>query len=201
MLERKYSYLCPPEYVEEVVSSISDDPLCLREPRYPAVSERSKSRAGVVRERRCTPPLVVNEKHDIHHVRERGYIEAPVRVNSILESLDASGMFQRVPAKQHPLDVITEVHDPGFVRYLQRACAGVPEGKSLYPYAPSPGGRDGATDRDQPVAGVPAKGAEVRSAFLPRAGRRLRARSSTSSTYGRNRNVTSAWLPASSGSA
>jgi acetoin utilization deacetylase AcuC-like enzyme len=43
-------------------------------------------------------------------------------------------MFRRVVAKPHPLDVITEVHDWAFVRYLQRACAGVPEGKSLYPY-------------------------------------------------------------------
>lgn len=137
VLERKYKYLCPPEYVEEVVSSIVDDPLRLREPRYPAAPERSKSRPGAAHERRpwaSLYPLVVNENHDIHHIRERGYIEAPVRVSSILESLEASGMFRRVIARQHPLDVITEVHDWAFVRYLQRACAGVPEGKSLYPY-------------------------------------------------------------------
>lgn len=34
ILERKYSELCPPEYVESVVSSITDDPVKLRAFRY-----------------------------------------------------------------------------------------------------------------------------------------------------------------------
>src|SRR6185295_13695433 len=33
ILERKYAYLCPPEYVDKVVNSIRDDPVRLRERR------------------------------------------------------------------------------------------------------------------------------------------------------------------------
>jgi hypothetical protein len=36
VLERKYSHLCPPAYVEAVVASIKRDPVELRSPRYPS---------------------------------------------------------------------------------------------------------------------------------------------------------------------
>jgi hypothetical protein len=38
--------------------------------------------------------LAVNDRHSIHHVRERGYVESPVRVKSILKELEKSGLFR-----------------------------------------------------------------------------------------------------------
>jgi len=135
VLERKYRHLCPPEYVTAVIKSFVDDPVRLRPPRYPRASNgRGPGRAAGAGTWRPRYPLVINEKHDIHHVRERGYVESPVRIAAIRGALEDAGYFRVVPARQFGLDTVTRVHDPAFVRYLQRACATVPEGKSLYPY-------------------------------------------------------------------
>ncbi len=133
VLERKYSYLCPPDYVEAVVASIKRDPVELRAPQYPSPERKGDVKVSPPRWR-AAYPIVVNEKHDIHHVKERGYVEAPVRVRSILRGLEQHGWFRRVAARSHGAEHITAVHDKDFVRYLQRACASVPEGKSIYPY-------------------------------------------------------------------
>ena len=78
--------------------------------------------------------LVVNDKHDIHHVHEHGYVEAPVRVSTIRKALDPSGLFAVSPPRAFGEKQITAVHDADLVNYLRRACAEMPEGKSLYPY-------------------------------------------------------------------
>jgi acetoin utilization deacetylase AcuC-like enzyme len=132
VLERKYGDLCPPEYVEMVVASFREDPVRLREPRYvkaPPLSQtaRTDRAPGPIR-------MVVNDRHDIHHVRERGYVESPVRVASLLRQLDASGLFERIEPRSYPESWIRAVHDPALVDYLFHACAEVPEGKSVYPY-------------------------------------------------------------------
>lgn len=132
VLERKYGYLCPPEYVKAVIQSVKQDPVALRAPRYSPKQKQGPTKAsgGV----RAMYPLVVNDKHDIHHVRERGYVEAPVRIHAILKGLEEHGPFRRVQPKSYTMDAILSVHDKDFVNYLKRACASVPEGKSIYPY-------------------------------------------------------------------
>jgi acetoin utilization deacetylase AcuC-like enzyme/GNAT superfamily N-acetyltransferase len=131
ILERKYAQYCPAEYVEKVVESIRDDPVQMREFRYvkpeavkTAVEGRSVDQVG----------LVVNDRHDIHHVHERGYVESPVRVASILAELEKGGLFARLKPRPFPDKHIHAVHDADFVNYLRRACADVSNGKSLYPY-------------------------------------------------------------------
>jgi len=130
ILERKYGHICPPEYVEMVVDSIRDDPVRLRPPRY-------------LRREKAPPPappggpvfpLVVNALHDIHHVRERGYVEAPVRVRSILRELEPTGLFRAIEPKRFAESHIRAVHDGRLVDYIERVCAAMPAGKSLYPY-------------------------------------------------------------------
>jgi len=78
--------------------------------------------------------LVVNDKHDIHHVRERGYVEAPVRIASIRKALEKTGLFEEVPVRHYAESHITAVHDKGYVSYLKTVCAKLPPDKSLYPY-------------------------------------------------------------------
>lgn len=132
VLERKYGYLCTPEEIDGYVASFRDDPVHLREPRYAAKS--TQENAASLAPRRRGIALVVNEKHDIHHVRERGYVESPVRVRAILRALEPTGLFERLPARPFGEAPIGAVHDPAFVSYLRRACARVPEGESVYPY-------------------------------------------------------------------
>lgn len=131
ILERKYGHLCPPEYVQMVVDSIRDDPVRLREPKY-----AKKTAVHTPASRIAGEPiaLVVNEQHYIHHIRERGYVEAPVRIKSILAELEPTGLFEKVDARNYPDKHILAVHDAEFVEYLRKVCAGVNEGKSLYPY-------------------------------------------------------------------
>jgi acetoin utilization deacetylase AcuC-like enzyme/GNAT superfamily N-acetyltransferase len=131
ILERKYAAHCPPDYVREVVASIKDDPVQLREYRYvkPEVVN-----AGVESRIFEQIALVVNDKHHIHHVHERGYVESPVRVRSILKRLEKSGLFVQMKPHQFPDQHIQQVHAPDFVNYLKRACREVEEGKSLFPY-------------------------------------------------------------------
>jgi len=130
ILERKYAYLCPPEYVDQVVRSFKDDPVLLRvPPRVAAV-------APIRRRPTSLEPiaLLVNRKHDIHHVRERGYVEAPVRIKSILAEIEPTGLFQTLEARSFAERHITAVHKRDFVDYLRRACASVAPGRSVYPY-------------------------------------------------------------------
>ncbi len=130
ILERKYSDLCPPEYVEMVVSSVND-PVRIREPRYTKTPVEHKPAAPPGPPRAA---MTVNDRHDIHHVRERGYVESPVRVKAILGELASSGLVQTVSVREFPLRHIKAVHDGDYVEYLKRTCAGVPAGRSVYPY-------------------------------------------------------------------
>ena len=131
ILERKYGDHCPPEYISKVVSSIKDDPVQRRTPRY-LKSAADAADHAVLRH----PPvaLVVNDRHDIHHVRDQGYVESPVRIKSILKELDRSNLFQTHKVQHFPQRYILAVHDKDYVSYLKKACANVPSGKSIYPY-------------------------------------------------------------------
>jgi acetoin utilization deacetylase AcuC-like enzyme/GNAT superfamily N-acetyltransferase len=131
ILEKKFSDLCPPAYIRQVVASIQDDPVRIREPRYlkkpaPSVYPVSDGLAKIA--------LVVNDRHAIHHVHERGYVEAPVRIASILESLEQTNLFSRFLPADHPERFILAVHDPGYVRYFKRVCENLKPNASVYPY-------------------------------------------------------------------
>lgn len=128
--ERKYADLCPPEYVAAVVDSIRDDPVVLRDLRYLKTPKEHKPAAPHPPER---IGLTINDKHDIHHIRERGYVESPVRIDSILSELDDS-IVEKVPVQEYPMKHILAVHDADLVNYLQAACQNAPTGKSVYPY-------------------------------------------------------------------
>ena len=65
ILERKY--VLAPEYVQLVVDSITDDPVCLREPRYTKSRRALKAEIGETAEPRIA--LVLNDDHTIHHDR------------------------------------------------------------------------------------------------------------------------------------
>ncbi|MGD8562326.1 MAG: hypothetical protein PVG03_07320 [Desulfarculaceae bacterium] len=131
ILERKYSQLCPAGYVEMVVGSFKDDPVRLRPPRYVRVELPSKVRQ-VSPDRRIA--LLVNQRHEMHHVHERGYVEAPVRMRAILREIKKTGIFEELKPRHFSLSPIKEVHDPGFVNYLQKVCSFIEPGKSVYPY-------------------------------------------------------------------
>ncbi len=131
ILLRKYGKACPAGYIDMVVDSFQDDPFQLRPPKY-IKTEPIGVKTVFSMEQRVA--LVVNDKHDIHHVHERGYVEAPVRIRSILKGIEPIDFFEQKPAHHFGDQHIKEVHDPKFVEYLKRVCAKVEPGKSVYPY-------------------------------------------------------------------
>lgn len=132
VLEHKYGYLCPPEYVQSVVDSFRSDPIELRPFKY-IRPDAGGTRAPLSIQREKIV-LVVNDKHDIHHVRERGYVEAPVRIAAIRRDLDRTGVFRETQPKEFPESHIRAVHDDNYIDYFKRICREVPSGKSIYPY-------------------------------------------------------------------
>ncbi|WP_045218909.1 histone deacetylase family protein [Desulfonatronum thioautotrophicum] len=138
VLERKYAGSCPPGYVDMVVASFQDDPVRIRDPLYVAAGKDQPVSptwpAGAVLQQDKSIALVVNDRHDIHHVHERGYVEAPVRIRSILKEIEPLGLFQRIGVHHFGEEHILAVHDRKLVEYLKRASARLKPGESVYPY-------------------------------------------------------------------
>jgi len=133
ILERKYKGICPPEYIEMVVESFRDDPIKLRRPTY------IKKQEATIPVSRAIPTdkrimLVINDRHWIHHIEERGYVESPARIDTILEELNKTELFQKVPPRHFSEKHIKSVHDQGFVDYIKKVCASLDPGTSIYPY-------------------------------------------------------------------
>ncbi|MBN2611843.1 MAG: histone deacetylase family protein [Bacteroidales bacterium] len=131
ILERKYPEYCPEPYIKMVVESIKDNQFKLRDFRYrkkevPAEKRNHKAKDKI--------GLVINDRHNIHHVREVGYLEAPVRINSILKELDKTGLFSVFTVKNFSESHITSIHNRKYVEYFKKVCDNMPEGKSVYPY-------------------------------------------------------------------
>ena len=131
ILEKKYRGVCSSEYVRTVLASIQDDPIRIREPRYfrkqPQTVSPVSGFFGKI-------ALVVNDRHAIHHVHERGYVESPVRIQSILDALEQTNLFSRFPPEEFSDKPLLAVHNSEYVRYFKRVCEKIQPNSSVYPY-------------------------------------------------------------------
>jgi GNAT superfamily N-acetyltransferase len=134
VLERKFGDICTPSYVNKVVKSVKDDPVQLRSPRYRKKATVADSHPPVSPSSDRRIALVVAEHHAIHHVAERGYLEAPVRISRILDEIGKTELFRRVSAKRCPDSLIAAVHDRDFIKYMHDVCAELGESETVYPY-------------------------------------------------------------------
>ena len=132
ILTRKYAHLCSPEYNRKIVNSFRDDPVRLRPPRYGAPTRPPEAQPVLPADRQIL--MVVNDRHEIHHVRERGYVESPVRVRVIQDELMKTGLFRICKPRHFSEEPIRAVHDGGYCDYLRRVCRNVEAGRSVYPY-------------------------------------------------------------------
>lgn len=128
ILMRRYADSVSNQDVEIVATSIQDDPVRLREPRY---HRTALPLAPGLPE----PPIayVVCEGHEKHEVHDRGYYEAPVRIRSIRDAIEGlAGVLRPVPARQWSDQYITRVHSPSYHAFLKEI-ASVVGPKSVYP--------------------------------------------------------------------
>ncbi|MBE0534145.1 MAG: histone deacetylase family protein [Phycisphaerae bacterium] len=131
ILQRKYSHLVGPEYIEHVVESVIDNPVKLREPRYTKAEEIKPVYAP-----RMQKPfaLVSSAGHSVHHVRDRGYVERPARVGVLRETMLKTGLFNEVQASHFREAEIRKVHAGDFVTYLKNVCEKLETTRPVYPY-------------------------------------------------------------------
>jgi acetoin utilization deacetylase AcuC-like enzyme len=149
ILKRKYGDYCPQEYIKKVVDSIKDDPIALRDFRYISADKAgngnsvNKTETGVLASLKQKPKngkllkpvyLTVNSEHSIHHVKEVGYVESPVRIANIMKSIETSGLFQLVAVEDFSEKYIRQVHTKDLVDFLKSAEINLPKGNSVYPY-------------------------------------------------------------------
>ena len=132
ILHRKYGDYCPKSYIKMVIDSIQDDPVVLRSPKYTKTRGPRLKKPDLSEKNKIL--LIVNDKHTIHHIKERGYVESPVRVKSIQKELDKTGLFRYGKPKEYPDKLIMGVHDRNYFNYFKKVCLNLPKNKSVYPY-------------------------------------------------------------------
>ncbi|MDH5784014.1 MAG: histone deacetylase family protein [Chromatiales bacterium] len=130
VLQRKYKKTMSSALIDEVVNSFADDPVAIRpyvyvkkrKPRhFPAVPDDEKI------------ALCVTDRHDIHHIKDHGYAELPVRVSVIKSELDKTELFARIPLRHFSERHILAVHDRRFVNYFREVAQQIDPEKSLFP--------------------------------------------------------------------
>jgi acetoin utilization deacetylase AcuC-like enzyme/GNAT superfamily N-acetyltransferase len=130
ILTHRYNYEDDSPYVATVVTSVTDEPVQVREPLEPSTRDAKPKRT-----RRLHPLKVFcSARHSLHHIRERGYVERPARVDVILKAISELPDVARLPVRNFGEGPIRAVHDVDFVNYLKNICQELPKGELLYPY-------------------------------------------------------------------
>lgn len=130
ILTLRYHFDPEGAYVRKVVESVKDAPVKIREPIY----TDGRDRRPKVPKRLHPLKVFCSTAHALHHVRERGYVERPARVDVILKALDDLPDVQRLPVRNFGEGPIRAVHDADFVNYLKAYCQELPKGELVYSY-------------------------------------------------------------------
>ena len=130
ILRRKYKKSLAEKLMVEVLNSFTHDPVQLRSWTY--IKQRQPHvYPSIPRDKKIE--LVVTDGHAIHHIKNLDYAEQPVRVSSILEELDKSDLFERIPRKHFSDRHILAVHDRRFVNYFKEVALQIDPEYSLFP--------------------------------------------------------------------
>jgi acetoin utilization deacetylase AcuC-like enzyme/GNAT superfamily N-acetyltransferase len=127
ILVDQYGYEAHDPFVARIVRSFHDQPVKL-EALTPQPERAAPTRAKYV----LPIKMVVSERHTIHHLREKGYVERPVRVTAILKGLEGLPI-ERVPTRHFSEDHLTAVHTPALVSYLKAMHHRLDEKAIVYP--------------------------------------------------------------------
>ncbi len=130
ILTLRYNFDPDDAYVHKVTRSVKDGEVRIRDPLYISPKSRREKMP-----RRLQPLKVFcSTLHALHHVRERGYVERPARVDVILRALEVLPDVERLPVRNFGEGPIRAVHDADFVNYLRNVCKNLPKGEMVYPY-------------------------------------------------------------------
>ncbi|MDH3342599.1 MAG: acetylpolyamine amidohydrolase, partial [Gammaproteobacteria bacterium] len=130
ILRRKYKKTMADKVINEVVDSFTGDPVQIRPATY-VKNRQPHVYPKVPRDKKIV--LCVTDGHAIHHIKNHDYAEQPVRISSILEELDKTDLFERVPRKHFSDKHILAVHDRRFVNYFKEVAMQIDPEKPLFP--------------------------------------------------------------------
>lgn len=130
ILRRKYKKTMAEKLINEVVSSITTDPIQLRP--YSYIKNRTPHvYPSISRDKKMV--LCVTDGHAIHHIKNHDYAEQPVRVSAILEELEKTDLFERMARKHFSDKYILAVHDKRFVSYFKEVALAIDPETPLFP--------------------------------------------------------------------
>lgn len=131
ILENKQSANCSPQRAKEIIHSVKEGQVKFRAAKYKRIEEYLQVSHTIPADKKIA--LVINEGHSIHHIKDRGYKESPIRIKSILNELKKVDVFETVPTKTYPDSFVEEVHALELIKFLKKACASVEGDTVLYP--------------------------------------------------------------------
>jgi acetoin utilization deacetylase AcuC-like enzyme/GNAT superfamily N-acetyltransferase len=127
ILVSQFGYAAADPFVERIVRSFREDPVRLRPVRQSAPPK------PVISGKRIQPiTFVAARGHEIHHIRQKGYVERPIRVRQILHGLKGLPV-KEVPLRHYPIAHVTAVHDTRLVSYLDQVSRRLDEKTIVYP--------------------------------------------------------------------
>lgn len=129
MFQAQYGLAADDPYTRQISRSFKDDPVQVRAP-----AARASTAAVPAETSRWLRPIkmIVSERHNIHHLKERGYVERPVRVDAVLRGLRDLPV-ETLPRRRFGLAPVREVHDPHLVHYLEAVCERLKADEMVYP--------------------------------------------------------------------
>ena len=147
LLQRRFGHVVGKREIERIVGGFTEDPVRRREPRYVRKAVAQPVALGKLEK---SFVLVASEKHTIHHVRSRGYLERPVRVGALRAAVAALEAFTEVGVRRFSEQAILDVHDRRFVNFLKVVCTKLSATTPVYPDT-FPIRRSDRRPRDLPV--------------------------------------------------
>ena len=128
ILVTQYGYAADDPFVKRIINSFVDDPLPLRQRRRADESPRSPRAPTWIRPLK----VVVAVRHEIHHLRERGYVERPVRMRAVMRGLEGLPI-EVLPVHHHSEQPIKAVHDAQLVDFLSAVSRRLGPDQIVYP--------------------------------------------------------------------
>ncbi len=127
ILVEQYGYEPSAPFVAKISQSFAADPVKL------APLNDNPDAAAPTSLKYITPiKVVVAERHTIHHLKEKGYVERPVRVPAILKGLEKLPI-ERIPTRRFSESHLTAVHHPHLVEFLKAMGQRLDDKAIIYP--------------------------------------------------------------------
>lgn len=130
ILAAKYHDLYSNYAIEKLAASFKTDPVKLRDYRYFRHSEQTHK---IRKKSKNCIALLMNPNSSIHNVKDRGYVEVPVRIPAIFKELMKTDLFTIKKHREAPEKLILRVHDKNMYQFLKKAAKELKDNQTVYP--------------------------------------------------------------------